>query len=42
MIKLYGVPLSPFARKALLVLDYKELEYENVPTFPGDESSVIE
>jgi glutathione S-transferase len=38
MIKLYGVPLSPFARKALLVLDYKELEYENVPTFPGDES----
>jgi len=38
MIKLYGVPLSPFARKALFVLDYKELEYENVPTFPGDES----
>ena len=39
MIKLYGVPLSPFARKALLVLDYKELEYENVPTFPGDEAA---
>ena len=38
MIKLYGVPLSPFARKALLVLDYKELEYENIPTFPGDPS----
>jgi len=38
MIKLYGVPLSPFARKALLVLDYKELDYENVPTFPGDPS----
>ncbi|MDH3643391.1 MAG: glutathione S-transferase family protein [Gammaproteobacteria bacterium] len=38
MMKLYGVPLSPFARKALLVLDYKELEYENVPTFPGDEA----
>jgi glutathione S-transferase len=38
MIKLYGVPLSPFARKALLTLDYKELEYENVPTFPGDEA----
>jgi len=38
MIKLYGVPLSPFARKALLALDYKELEYENVPTFPGDEA----
>ncbi len=38
MMKLYGVPLSPFARKALLVLDYKELPYENVPTFPGDPS----
>lgn len=38
MIKLYGVPLSPFARKALMALDYKELEYENPPTFPGDES----
>jgi glutathione S-transferase len=38
MIKLYGVPLSPFARKALLVLDYKELPYENIPTFPGDPS----
>ncbi|NJN52834.1 MAG: glutathione S-transferase family protein [Gammaproteobacteria bacterium] len=39
MFKLYGVPLSPFARKALLVLDYKELKYENLPTFPGDASS---
>ena len=38
MIKLYGVPLSPFARKALLVLDYKKLEYDNLPTFPGDQS----
>ncbi len=38
MLKLYGVPLSPFARKALLVLDYKELPYENIPTFPGDSS----
>ena len=38
MIKLYGMPLSPFARKAMLVLDYKELEYDNVPIFPGDES----
>ena len=32
MIKLYGVPLSPFARKAMLALEYKELEYENEPT----------
>ena len=38
MIKLYGVPLSPFARKAMLALEYKGLEYENEPTFPGDES----
>ncbi len=38
MIKLYGMPLSPFARKAMLVLEYKGIEYENVPTFPGDES----
>jgi glutathione S-transferase len=38
MIKLHGVPLSPFSRKALLVLDYKELEYDNPPTFPGDDS----
>ena len=38
MLKLYGVPLSPFARKALLALEYKGLEYENVPTFPGDAS----
>ncbi len=38
MIKLYGVPLSPFVRKAMLTLEYKELEYDNEPTFPGDES----
>ncbi len=38
MITLYGVPLSPFVRKALLALEYKGLEYDNVPTFPGDES----
>jgi glutathione S-transferase len=38
MIKIYGVPLSPFVRKALLALEYKGLDYENEPTFPGDES----
>jgi len=38
MLKLYGVPLSPFARKALLALDYKGLDYENIPTYPGDPS----
>jgi glutathione S-transferase len=38
MLKLYGVALSPFARKALLTLEFKELEYDSEPTFPGDES----
>jgi glutathione S-transferase len=38
MLKLYGVPLSPFARKAMLALEYKGLEYDSVPTFPGDSS----
>ena len=38
MIKLYGVALSPFVRKAMLTLEYKELEYDSEPTFPGDES----
>lgn len=38
MIKLYGVPLSPFARKAMLALEFKGLDYENEPTYPGDES----
>jgi glutathione S-transferase len=38
MIKIYGVPLSPFVRKALLTLEHKGLEYVNEPTFPGDSS----
>ena len=38
MLKLYGVALSPFVRKAMLTLDYKELEFDSEPTFPGDES----
>ena len=38
MLKLYGVALSPFVRKAMLALEYKGLAYESVPTFPGDES----
>ncbi len=37
-MKLYGVPLSPFARKAMLALEHFGFEYENIPTFPGDES----
>jgi glutathione S-transferase len=38
MLRLYGVPLSPFVRKAMLALEYKGLAYENEPTFPGDGS----
>jgi glutathione S-transferase len=38
MIKIYGTPLSPFVRKAMLALEYKGLEYSNEPTFPGDPS----
>ena len=38
MIKIYGVALSPFVRKALLALEYKGLDYENEPTYPGDAS----
>lgn len=37
MLKVYGVPLSPFVRKLMLTLEYKGLEYENEPTFPGSE-----
>lgn len=38
MIKIYGVALSPYVRKVLLALEHKEIEYESVPTFPGDTS----
>ena len=37
MIKVHGVPLSPFVRKVLLVLDYKGIEFENIPVFPGSD-----
>ncbi|MCZ6502588.1 MAG: glutathione S-transferase family protein [Gammaproteobacteria bacterium] len=37
MIKIHGVILSPFVRKALLTLEYKEVEYENEPVFPGSD-----
>jgi len=37
MIKIYGVPLSPFVRKALLTLEYKGVEYQNESVFPGSE-----
>ncbi|MGE0625690.1 MAG: glutathione S-transferase family protein [Pseudomonadales bacterium] len=38
MFKLYGTPLSPFVRKAMLALEYKGLEYESQKTFPNEKS----
>ncbi len=37
MMKLHGVQLSPFVRKALLALEHKGIEYESVSVFPGAE-----
>jgi glutathione S-transferase len=37
-MKLYGVALSPFVRKAMFALEYLGFEYENEATFPGDSS----
>lgn len=37
MIIVHGVPLSPFVRKVLLTLDYKEIEYTQNPVFPGSD-----
>ena len=37
-MKLYGVPLSPFVRKAMMTLEHFGIAYDNVPTFPGDTS----
>ena len=37
-MKLYGVGLSPFVRKAMLALEFLGIAYENEPTFPGDQS----
>jgi glutathione S-transferase len=39
MIIIHGVPLSPFVRKTLFALEYKGLEYENNPTFPGSDEA---
>lgn len=35
MIKIHGVILSPFVRKALAIAKIKKLAYENLPVFPG-------
>ncbi len=37
MITVHGVPLSPFVRKVLLALEYKGIDYENIPVFPGSD-----
>ena len=41
MIKVHGVSLSPFARKVLFGLEYKEITYEQIPVFPGDDSEAF-
>ena len=38
MLKVHGVPLSPFVRKVHWALTYKDVEFESVPTMPGDAS----
>jgi len=35
MLKVYGSSLSPFVRKVLLTLEYKDLAYEQVVVAPG-------
>lgn len=37
MIKVHGVSLSPFVRKVLFTLEYKGIDYESTPTFPGSD-----
>jgi len=38
MDKVYGVPLSPFVRKVLLLLEYKGIEHQNDLIMPFDRS----
>ena len=38
MLKIYGIPLSPFVRKVHWALAYKEVEFESIPCMPGDGS----
>ncbi len=39
MLKIYGIPLSPFVRKVHWALAYKGVEFESVPTMPADDSA---
>ena len=41
MIKLHGVSLSPFVRKVQLTLAAKEVDYEQINVFPGDDSAAF-
>ena len=41
MLRLHGVQLSPFVRKALLMLEFKSIEYESVDVFPGSEDAAF-
>jgi len=37
MLKVHGVPLSPFVRKVLYVLEHKGIEYDLTPVFPASD-----
>jgi len=38
MLKIYGIPFSPFVRKVHWALAHKEVEFESIPTMPRDSS----
>lgn len=40
-MKLYGAPVSPYTRKAMLALAYKQLPYELVMTTPGSQDAAF-
>ena len=39
MLRIYGIPLSPFVRKVHWALAHKGIDFESVPTMPGDDSA---
>lgn len=41
MLKFHGVPLSPFVRKVLFTLEYKKLDFEINPVFPGSDDAAF-
>ena len=36
MLNIYGIPLSPFVRKVHWALAHKGIEFQSIPTMPGD------